>query len=87
MFNSATMEAFSTQGSGTMTIVRGNSPAGFEVEQNLQTMNGARTVAFDDKTGHLFTMSQERGPASPPPAGGAAGRRCRARFLFFMIGK
>ena len=72
-FNPATMEAFSTHGNGTMTIVKENSPTSFEVEQNLQTMNGARTVTFDSKTGHLFTMAQERGPAPPPPPGGGRG--------------
>jgi hypothetical protein len=72
-FNPTTMEAFSTHGNGTMTIVKEKSPASFEVEQNLQTMNGARTVTFDSKTGHLFTMSQERGPAPPPPPGGGRG--------------
>jgi hypothetical protein len=50
-----------------MTIVKEKSRTNFEVEQNLQTMNGARTVTLDRKTGHLFTMSQERGPAPPPP--------------------
>jgi DNA-binding beta-propeller fold protein YncE len=95
-FNPATMEAFSTQGNGTMTIVKEKSPTSFEVEQNLQTMNGARTVAFDSKTGHLFTMSQERGPA-PAPAAVAApatpgGRPPQAppipgSFTILMIGK
>ena len=37
----------------------GEEPDVFEVEQNLQTMIGARTITFDSKTGHLFTMSQE----------------------------
>src|SRR5665213_634861 len=73
VFNPSTREAFSTQGNGTMTIVKENSPTSFEVEQNLQTMNGARTVTFDRKTGHLFTMSQERGQAPPPPPGGGRG--------------
>jgi len=72
VFNPATMEAFSTGGNGTMTIVKENSPTSFVVEQNLQTMNGARTITLDSKTGHLFTMSQERGPA-PAPAPAAAG--------------
>jgi hypothetical protein len=66
--NPATMEAFSTQGCGTMTIVKEKSPTSFDVEQNLQTMNGARTIAFDSRTGYLFTMSQERGPAPLTPA-------------------
>ncbi len=68
VFNPATMEAFSTHGNGTLTVVKEKSPTSFEVEQNLQTMNGARTITFDSKTNHIFTMSQERGPAPPPPA-------------------
>jgi hypothetical protein len=67
VFNPDTMEVFSTHGNGTMTIVRKKSPTTFEVEQNLETMNGARTVTLDGKTGHLFAMSQERGPAPPAP--------------------
>src|SRR5215471_3813349 len=46
VFNPATMEAFSTHGNGTLTVVKEKSPTSFEVEQNLQTMNGARTIAF-----------------------------------------
>ena len=93
-FNPATMEAISTHGNGTMTIVKEKSPTSFEVEQNLQTMNGARTIAFDRKTGHLFTMSQERGPA-PAPAAGAApspggrgpqGTTVPGSFTILMIG-
>ena len=36
-FNPATMEAFSTHGNGTLTVVKEKSPTSFEVEQNLQT--------------------------------------------------
>jgi DNA-binding beta-propeller fold protein YncE len=90
VFNPATMEAFSTHGNGTMTIVRENNPTSFEVEQNLQTMNGARTVTFDSKTGHLFAMAQERGPApAPPPGGGRGGQGTvvPGSFTILMIGK
>jgi hypothetical protein len=83
------MEAFSTQGNGTMAIVKETSPMSFEVEQNLQTMNGARTVTFDSKTGHLFTMSQERGPAPAPPLGGGRGGQgtpVPGSFTILMIG-
>ena len=89
-FNPSTMEAFSSHGNGTMTIVKENSPTSFVVEQNLNTMNGARTIALDTKTGHVFVMSVERGPAPPPPAGG--GRQGQApvipgSFTILMIGK
>ena len=84
------MEAFSTQGNGTMTIVKEKSPTSFEVEQNLQTMNGARTVTFDSKTNHILTMSVERGPAPPPPPGGGRGGQGPAipgTFTILMIGR
>src|SRR6476659_10054208 len=97
-FNPATMEAFSTQGNGTMTIVKEKSPTTFEVEQNLKTWpsNGARTIAFDSKTGHLFAMASETGPPPPPPpagtappAGGRGGGRGAAipgSFTIIMVG-
>src|SRR6202011_2209297 len=75
VFNPATLEAFSTHGNGTVTVVKEKSPTSFEVEQNLQTMNGARTVTFDSKTNRILTMSDERGPAPPPPPGGGRGAR------------
>lgn len=89
IFNAATMEAYSTQGSGNLTIVKENSPTSFEVEQNLQTMNGARTIAFDSKTNHIFTMSDERGPAPAPQPGGRGGRGAAipGSFTILMIGK
>jgi DNA-binding beta-propeller fold protein YncE len=73
VFNPATMEAFSSHGNGTLTVVKETSPTTFEVEENLSTMNGARTLTLDSKTGRIFVMSVERGPAPPPPAGGGRG--------------
>src|SRR2546426_2803617 len=90
VFNPATMEAFSTHGNGTLTVVKEKNPTTFEVEQNLQTMNGARTITFDSKTQHIFTMSDERGPAPPPPPGGGRGARgapIPGSFTILMIGK
>jgi len=90
VFNPSTMEAYSTQGNGTLTVVKEKSPTSFEVEQNLQTMNGARTITFDSKTNHILTMSQERGPAPPPPPGGGRGPQGAAvpgSFTILTIGK
>src|SRR4051812_7571742 len=98
-FNPTTMEAFSTQGNGTMTIVKEKSPKTFEVEQDLKTWpsNGARTIAFDGKTGRLFAMASEVGPppppppaGTPPPAGGRGAGRGAAipgSFTIIMVGK
>jgi DNA-binding beta-propeller fold protein YncE len=90
VFNPKTKEAFSTHGNGTLTVVKEKNPTTFEVEQNLQTMNGARTITFDSKTQHIFTMSQERGPAPPPPPGGGRGGQGTAvpgSFTILMVGK
>ena len=97
-FNPQTMEAFSTQGNGTMTIVKEKSPTSFEVEQDLKTWpsNGARTIAFDSKTGHLFAMASEvepppAAPAGTPPAAGGRGAGRGAAipgsFTIIMVGK
>jgi len=91
-FNPATMEAFNTQGNGKLTIVKENSPTTFEVEQTLDTKNGARTIALDTKTGHVFTMADERTPAPAPPPGTPPGRGGRGTvipgsFTILMIGK
>jgi hypothetical protein len=70
VFNPATMEAFSTHGNGTLTVVKETSPTSFEVEQNLDTMAGAKTLTLDAKTNHILTMAAEYGPPPPvPPAG------------------
>jgi DNA-binding beta-propeller fold protein YncE len=96
VFNPSTKEAFSTHGNGTLTVVKEKSPTSFEVEQNLNTMNGARTITFDSKTNHILTMSQERGPAPPPPATppdkgrggrGPQGTAVPGSFTILMIGK
>ena len=89
VFNAATMEAFSTHGNGTLTVVKETNPTTFEVEQNLQTMNGARTLTLDSKTNRVFTMSDERGPAPPTPGGGrpARGPAVPGSFTILMIGR
>jgi hypothetical protein len=76
-------------------VVKEKSPTSFEVEQNLNTMNGARTIAFDSKTNHILTMSQERGPAPAAPATPPDGGRGRGpqgtvvpgSFTILTIGK
>lgn len=91
-FNPATMEAISAEFAGTMTFVKENSPTSFAVEQTLQTMVGAKTLALDTKTGHLLTMAAEFGPPPPDAKPGPAGRPARGpmiegSFSILMVGK
>ena len=67
-FNPNTMEAFSSAGNGTVTIIKESSPSSFAVEQIVQTMNGARTMTVDTKNNRVLTMSLEYGPPPPPAA-------------------
>jgi DNA-binding beta-propeller fold protein YncE len=74
-FNPKTMEAFSSQGDGTLTIIKEYSPTSFAVEQTVQTMNGARTSTLDTKTNRIILITAEIGPPTPPKEpGGRAGR-------------
>jgi DNA-binding beta-propeller fold protein YncE len=68
-FNPNTMEAFSSQGDGTLTIIKENSPTSFEVEQTVQTKSRAKTCTLDTKSNHIIVITTEPAPA---PAGAAA---------------
>ena len=62
------------------------------VQQTLQTMVGAKTLALDTKTNHLLTMAAEFGPPAPNAKPGPAGRPPRGpmipdSFSILMIGK
>jgi DNA-binding beta-propeller fold protein YncE len=91
-FNPATMESISAEGGGTMTFIKERSPTGFEVEQTLPTMAGAKTLALDTKTNRLFTMTAEYEPApagAPPRTRGrpAIGPMIPGSFSILMVGK
>jgi hypothetical protein len=91
-FNPATMEAISAENAGTMTFIKENSPSSFVVEQTLETMVGAKTLALDTKTNHLLTMAAEFSPPPPDAPPGPAGRPARGpmvpgSFSILMVGK
>jgi hypothetical protein len=73
-FNPKTMEVFSSEGGGTLTIIKENSPTSFVVEQTLQTMPRAKTLTLDSKTGRLLLITAEFTPAPAPAPGGRPGR-------------
>jgi DNA-binding beta-propeller fold protein YncE len=83
-FNPHTMEAFSSQGDGTLTVIKENSPTSFEVEQNLQTRPGARTMTVDTKTNQIFSITGEFAPAPP---GQRRGQMKPDSFSIIVVGK
>lgn len=90
VFNPATDEAFSSQGDGTLTVVKESSPTSFAVEQTVQTMRGGKTLTLDPKTNRVYIIAAEYGPApAPPPGGGRAGRGAMVpdSFTILVVGK
>jgi DNA-binding beta-propeller fold protein YncE len=74
-FNQKTLEAFSSNGDGTLTVVKEESPTKFSVLQNVQTRNGARTMTIDEKTGKVILITADFGPPpSPAPTPDPSGR-------------
>ncbi len=71
-FNPATMEAFSSQGDGTLTVIKEDSPTTFSVEQTVATPARAKTLTLDTKTNQILTITAEFGPVPAAPAAAAA---------------
>jgi DNA-binding beta-propeller fold protein YncE len=67
-FNPNTMEAFSSQGDGTLTIIKETSPTTFEVEQNVTTKARAKTSTLDTKKNQIVLITTEPMPAGDPAA-------------------
>ena len=81
-FNPNTMEAFSSQGDGTLTVIKEDSPTSFRVEETVPTPARAKTLTLDTKTNQVYLITAEFGPvpapppnAPPPPAGTPAWMR------------
>lgn len=89
VFNPKTMEAFSSNGEGNLTIVKENSPTSFAVEQTLQTQPRAKTVTLDTKTGRLILITAEFTPPPPAAPGQRPGRgqMVPSTFAILVVGK
>ncbi len=89
VFNPKTMEAFSSQGDGTLTVIKENSPTSFVVEQNLDTMRSAKTMTLDGKTNRLLLIAAEFG--QPPrllhPEDVGRGPMVPDSFSILVVGK
>jgi hypothetical protein len=88
-FNPNTMEAFSSQVDGTLTVIKEESPAKFAVEQNVETMRSAKTMTLDTKTNRILLIAAEFGQPSTPSAGGRPGRGPMVpdSFSILVVGK
>ncbi|HWA11383.1 MAG TPA: hypothetical protein VG838_18230 [Opitutaceae bacterium] len=67
-FNPRTMEAFSSHGNGTLSVIKEVSPTEFVVEDTVQTKAGGKTCTLDAKTDHVVVITREADPSAPAPA-------------------
>jgi DNA-binding beta-propeller fold protein YncE len=65
-FDRKTGRVFTSNHDGTMSIVGEREPGKFVLLQTVTTAPGARTIALDEKTGHLYLPSGKFGPAPAP---------------------
>jgi DNA-binding beta-propeller fold protein YncE len=89
VFNPATGEVFSSEGGGTLTIIKEKSPKSFEVEQTLTTMPRAKTLTLDTKTNKLYLITAEFGPVPAAEPGQKPGRApmVPGTFSILVVGK
>ncbi len=67
-FDPETQLAFSSNGSGSLTVVHEDSPDKYTVVQTVETARGARTLALDPKTHDVYVVTAEFGAAPAPTA-------------------
>lgn len=66
VFDPETQLAFSSNGEGTLTVVREDPAGDFRVIENVETKRGARTMALDEKTHTIYLVTAEFGPPPQP---------------------
>ena len=65
-FDHEKKRVYSSNGDGTLTVVQQEDKDKHTVLENVPTQKGARTMAVDTKTHHVFLPAAEFGPAPEP---------------------
>ena len=84
-FDPGTSLAFSSNGDGTLTVVREESPDKFTVVENVATQRGARTMALDEKTHNVYLVTAEFGPPREPTPDNPRGRPSMLPGSFVLL--
>lgn len=65
-FDSRSALVLSSNGDGTLSVIRQERPDQYSTVATIPTQKGARTMALDEATHHVYLVTSEFGP--PPPA-------------------
>jgi hypothetical protein len=79
-FNPHTMEAFSSHGNGTLSVIKEKSPTEFVLEETVKTKAGAKTCTLDEKNDHVIVITREAAPGG----GGQGGRGPQMLDVIFV---
>ncbi len=55
----------SSNGEGSLTVIKENTANDFKVIETIQTMRGAKTITLDSKTNHIFLSAAQYGETPP----------------------
>jgi DNA-binding beta-propeller fold protein YncE len=84
-FDPGNERAYSANGDGTMTVVEGKNGANYKVLENVATQKGARTIAVDSKTHHLYMPTCEFDAAPAPTKDNPKPRPARKKGSFTIL--
>ncbi len=84
-FDPGMKRAYSSNGEGTMTVVQELNKDSFKVLENIVTMPGARTLAIDTKTHHIYAPTAEFNPAPAATTDNPRPRRSPKPDSFYIM--
>lgn len=84
-FDPGMKRAYSSNGDGTMTVVQELNKDSFKVLENIVTMPGARTLAIDTKTHHIYAPTAEFDPAPAATTDNPRPRRSPKPNSFYVM--
>jgi YVTN family beta-propeller protein len=67
-FDPARKLVFSSNGQGTLTVLKQDSADSYRVAETVSTQRGARTMALDPASGKVYLVTADFGPAPPATA-------------------
>ncbi len=88
-FDPKTGLAFSSNGDGTLTVIRESSPGKFDVVETVTTQRGSRTMAIDPKTHNIYlpTAQFSHQAASTPEEPRPRPTMIKDSFVVLVVGK
>jgi YVTN family beta-propeller protein len=84
-FDDVSKLIYSSNGDGTLTVIKEISRDQFEMLDNVKTEQGARTMTFDSKTKHIFTTTPQFGATPAATTGNPRPRPAILPDTFMLL--